>query len=167
MNNQVKGHLPTKLQSEKATNIRVNFALGKCEWCWVKEVYCIRGTTGIPLMLVSILAPLDFRTSQLTATLLAEAPWYGMKPGEACSDPGGTNIPVCVGGLGSAGPEGREEESGRAFAISLCFQSSSTNFNLKRKYIVSHPYSPNFPCGGTFPEVACYSKICLPQPQIS
>lgn len=31
MNNQAKGHLPAKLQSEKATNIRVNFALGKCE----------------------------------------------------------------------------------------------------------------------------------------
>lgn len=31
MNNQAKGHLPKKLQSEKATNIRVNFALSKCE----------------------------------------------------------------------------------------------------------------------------------------
>lgn len=28
MNNQAQGHLPAKLQSEKATNIRVNFALG-------------------------------------------------------------------------------------------------------------------------------------------
>lgn len=50
-------------------------------------------------MLVSILAPLDFRTSQLTTSLLvkvAPGPWVG---GSTCSGAGRTDIPVGEGGV--------------------------------------------------------------------
>lgn len=98
-----QGTLAKKATKWESHQYRVNFALWKCEWCWVKEVYCIRGAAGISLMLVSILAPLDFRTSQLTTSLLVRvAPdtWVGVGGTPALVPEGPTYPWGRVGGIG-------------------------------------------------------------------
>lgn len=119
-------------QSELCT-LKVWMMLGE------RSFFCIRGAPGIPLMLmfVSILASLDFQTSQLTSLC-----WWGQHLGvvpEVWGDLLWSRKDQHTHGIGSG-----------ALTIYVCFHSASTHFTLKWKHIVSDPHLPSFSSGGIF-----------------
>lgn len=130
MNSQAKGHLPKRL-GWKGYQYQRDFVLWKCEWSWVKGVYCTRGATRVSLMLACILG-----ASQLTHLCWL---WCccSVVPGVSLNLPLTVKDQLGTCAEGSSGlSEGLQETS-----VSACLPYSTTNSCL---------HLPSFPLEGVF-----------------